>query len=133
MFSPAKFWHYSTDPSLPYSTEICFKFCTVVLITELLSWFVKPKSNLVLIFPIRQVTCTDLCDPWPFCFFLASLVFYCIHEVLYYFMISLFYRQYPWAVSTNQRNKIFAEELFTICLSKENWHGESRSVAAQCH
>ena len=63
MFSPAKFLHYATDPSLPYSTEICFKFCTDVLITEFLSWFVKPKNNLVFIFPIRQVTCTNLCDP----------------------------------------------------------------------
>ena len=84
MFSPAKFWHYPTDPSLPYSTEICFKFCTVVLITELLSWFVKPKNNLVLIFPIRQVTCTNLCDPWPFWFFLAPLIL--MHSKVLYFL-----------------------------------------------
>ena len=65
------------------------------------------------------MTCVNPCHPWPFWFFLASLVFCCIHKVLYYFMVSFFYRQYPWAVSTNQRNKIFAEVLFTFVYLKK--------------
>ena len=126
-YSPAKFWLlcYWSFFALFYWNMFQIFHCCVNY--RALSWFVKPKKKtLDLIFPICHVTCVNLCHPWPFWFFLASLVFCCIHKVLYYFMVSFFYRQYPWAVSTNQRNKIFAEVLFTICLSKENWHGESR-------